>query len=180
VGFPRNFRLNLNITAQLYLGLVKAARLEHITNNEVVERALWKYLSRITLSGDILERLRQAHALIYEVIVTASKIPLQVAKGPANIHEKAPRQQRRNELSEKTHSALDAVSDLAESEKLAEEAQARATMYAIIASLATVDALILRDASQEEILAEIAELREEDAKFEEATRELEEKAKEKA
>jgi hypothetical protein len=172
--------LNINITAGLYLGIARDAKRKRTTISVIVEQALWKYLSKITSSGDISERLRYAHALVNGVIVTASKVPLQDKKGPANIHEKTQRQIRRNALSEKTHAALDAVSELAESEKLAAENQMRAAMYAVVASLATVDALILRDAAEEEILDEIAELREEAAKFEEATRELETRTQEKA
>ena len=163
----------MKASAQLYLGLNQAAKLKHTTVSGIIEEASWRLLSKITLSGNIYERLRGAHALVNEVVVLASKVPLQEKKGPPNVHEKTQRQLRRNELSDKTHAAVDEVYELAQSEKLAKENQTRASMYAIIASLATIDALILKDAGEEEILDEIAALREADNKFEEATRELE-------
>jgi len=45
-------------------------------------------LAKITLSGNIYERLRRAHTLVNEVVVAANKVPLQEKKGPPNVHEK--------------------------------------------------------------------------------------------
>jgi hypothetical protein len=133
----------------------------------------------MTSSGNIYERLRAAHALVNEIIVFARKEPLQTKKGPSNIHEKTPRQLRRNEFSGKTHAAFDQIYDLAQSEKLAQENQVRVGAFMTLASLATIDALILMNAG-EEVIDEIAKLREVDSKFEEATRELEARTKDKA
>lgn len=163
----------------MFLNLHRAAALRRISVSEFVEESLERTLSKITASGDIIKRLRYAQALVNDVIIFARKEPLQGKKGPANIHEETARQIRRNELSDKTHAAMEQVYGLAQSEKLAAENQTRAAMYTVLASLATVDALILKDAADEEVLAEIAKLREEDAKFEETTRELESRTPEK-
>ncbi len=45
-------------------------------------------MAKITLSGNIYERLRRAHTLVNEVVVAANKVPLQEKKGPPNVHEK--------------------------------------------------------------------------------------------
>ena len=50
-------------------------------------------------------------------------------------------------------------------------------MYALLARLAEVNETMLRDASEEEVLVEIRKLRQDQVQFEEATRKLEEEAK---
>ena len=155
------------------LACIEAAKLKHTTVSVIVEDASWEYLSSLAISGNVVERLRHASSLITEVVVTANKLPLQEHKGPVDIHERKGRQERRNDLSEKTNAATSQVYELAQSEKLAEENQLRGTMYAILAHLATVNELILKDAAEEEILAEIDKLRQEQRDFEENTRQLE-------
>lgn len=173
LGHPRKFSLNIKITAQLYFGLLKVSKLKHRTMSVIAEDALWEYLSRLSNSGKVVERLRHASSLVTEVVITASKLPLQEQKGPVDVHERKGRQDRRNDLSEKTNAATSQVYELAQSEKLAEENQLRGSMYAILAHLTTVNELILRDAAEEEILAEIDKLRQEQRDFEENTRQLE-------
>lgn len=175
-GFPRRFQVHATVSAQLYLGLNEAANLKHTTVSGIVEAASWRYLSSLSLSGDVVQRLRQASSLITQVVVVANKLPLQEHKGSVDIHQRGGRQERRNELSEKTNSATSQVYELAQSEKLAEESQLRASMYAVLAHLATVNELILKDAAEEEILAEIDKLRQEQRNFEENTRQLEERS----
>jgi hypothetical protein len=129
----------------------------------------------------LFERLRYADALISEVIALGS--PIQPAGGrlPADdIHVKEVRQRRRNELSAKTIEAFDQVYEIAQTEALATENQLRTAAYEVLAHLAEVNAAILKDASEEEILAEMEKLREGQREFEEATRELEAETKEPA
>jgi aminoglycoside phosphotransferase (APT) family kinase protein len=99
-------------------------------------------------------------------------------KAPVDVHAKEARQERRNELSQKAHTATNQVFDIAQSEALAQENQVRAEMYRVLAHLATVDALILKDAAEEEILEAIEKLRREQREYEEATRKLESETKE--
>jgi len=176
-GHPRRFMLRTNISAQLYLGLSRAAQLKHVTDGKIIEEALWAYLSRLTLQGDIIQRIHHAQGLIDQVIAEAHKLPLQAQKGPPNIHTTRERQERRNRISDKTTSAFNQIYELAQSEHLSEQNQMRAEMYAILARLATVNELILRGAAEEEILAELSEMREERNNFDEATRQLETRAR---
>jgi hypothetical protein len=93
---------------------------------------------------------------------------------------KEPRQLRRNEISQKATAAFDQVYELAQSETLAEKNQARGAMYETLARLAEVNGVLLTDASDEEVLEELQQLREAQLNFEEATRKLEEESKESA
>jgi len=176
-GHPRMFLLRTRISAQLYLGLSRAARLKRVTYGKIVEEALWAYLSKLTLQGDIIQRIRHAEGLIDQLIAEAHKLPLQKQKGPPNIHTPRERQDRRNSISDKTTSAFNQIYVLAQSEQLAEQSQMRAEMYAILARLASVNELILRGAAEEEILVELSQMREERHNFDEATRKLEARAR---
>jgi hypothetical protein len=53
-------------------------------------------------------------------------------------------------------------------------------MYMALARLAEVNEALLKDASDEEVMVEIEKLREDQERFEEATRKLEEETKEPA
>ena len=155
----------------------------------VVEEVLWKALGHVAArkGARLQERLQHANWLITEVvasgfggvpIVGGVQIPGQPA--PANIHEKEPRRQRRNRISEKATAAFDEVYDLAQTEALASKNRTRAAMYMALARLAEVNEALLKDASDEEIMVEIEKLRENQERFEEATRLLEKEAKESA
>ena len=156
--------------------------IRHRSKSLIVEEALWRELGRLTArdKAKLVQRLKYVDGLINEIIALAQ--PVEPAgqvrlAGQVNVHTKEARQERRNELSQKIHTATNQVFDLAQTEALAEENQMRALMYGILAQLASVDAMILKDAS-EEILAEMERLREEQAEFEEATRKLEAEAEE--
>jgi hypothetical protein len=121
----------------------------------------------------LYERLRYADALVSQVIALGS--PIQPAGGFAagDIHTKETRQRRRNELGVKAIEAFDKVYEIAQTEALAEANQVRTAAYEVLAHLAEVNAAILRDASEEELLAGVEGLREEQRRFEEAIRRLE-------
>ena len=184
-GHPRKLHLHILISPQLQLSLMNEAARNHASVSMIVEQMLWKRLGQIAArkGARLYERLRHANALISEVV--ASALTVQVAgevkipgrKEPANIHAMEPRQQRRNRISEKAQAAFDEVYDLAQTETLAAENQKRATMYMVLARLAEVNEALLKGASDEEIMAEIQKLREDQERFEEATRKLEAEAK---
>jgi hypothetical protein len=134
-------------------------------------------LSKLTINTNIIERLRYANSLIYQAIAEAYKVPLQEQKGPVNIHEAQARQERRNRLSQKIDAAFNQIYELSQSEQLAERNQMRAVMYGLLTHMAAVNEKILRGAAEEEILAELTNLREEQRAFEEATRQFEEQAR---
>lgn len=176
-GFPRSFRIQLQLSATQYLALQEAADYKHMTRSRIVEEALWEHLSKLTVNSNILERLRYANSLIHQALAEAYKQPLQEHKGPVNVHEAEARQERRNKLSQKMETAFDQIYELSQSEQLAAQNQMRAAMYGLLAHTAATNEMILRGAAEEEILAEITKLREEQRAFEEATRQLEEQAK---
>jgi len=96
------------------------------------------------------------------------------ATKPGNIHTAEVRQERRNRLSEKCQAALDEVYELAQNEDLARRNRTRAEFYILLSQLAHVNEMILRDASEEEILAEIQKLQEGQERFKEVIQKLEE------
>jgi len=176
-GFPRKFRIQLRLSATQYLALQESADYKHVTRNRLVEEALWAHLSKLAVNSNVLERLRYASSLIHQALAEAYKIPLKEQKGPTNIHETQARQERRNKLSQKMETAFDQIYELSQSEQLAGQNQMRATMYGLLSHAAATNEMILRGAAEEEILAEITKLREEQRAFEEATRQLEEQTK---
>ncbi len=176
-GFPRRFRMQLHLSATQYLALQKAADYKHMTRSRIVEEALWAHLSKLTINMNIVERLRYANSLIHQALAEAYKLPLQEQKGPVNIHETQTRQDRRNKLSQKMDTAFDQIYELSQSEQVAGQNQMRAVMYGLLTHMAATNEKILRGAAEEQILAEVTKLREEQRAFEEATRQLEEQAK---
>ena len=187
-GDERRLHLHILISPRLQLALMNEAARNHETVAAVVEELLWRELGRIAArkGARLVERLRHANALINEIVAfyltiqIAGEVTVPGQKPPANIHEKEFRRERRNRISEKTVAAFDEVYDLAQMEALAKDNRTRATMYLVLARLAEVNELLLRDASQEEVLVEIEKLREDQERFEEATRKLEEETKDSA
>ena len=176
-GFPRRFRMQLHLSASQYLALQKAADYKHMTRSRIVEEALWAHLSKLTINSNMVERLRYANSLIHEALAEAYKIPLKEQKDAVNIHETQTRQERRNKLSQKMDTAFDQIYKLSQSEQVAGQNQMRAVMYGLLTHMAATNEKILRGAAEEEILAEVTKLREEQRLFEETTRQLEEQAK---
>jgi hypothetical protein len=176
-GFPRRFRMQLQFSASQYLALQKAADYKHMTRSRIVEEAIWAHLSKLTVNSDIVQRLRYANSLIHEALAEAYKTPLKEQKDAANIHENQTRHERRNKLSEKMNAAFDQIYELSQSEQVAGQNQMRAVMYALLTHMAATNEQILRGAAEEEILAEVSKLHEEQRAFEEATRQLEDQAK---
>src|SRR5208282_6869102 len=177
---------HLMISPQLQLSLMNEAARNHATIGLVVERALWKGLGQVAArkGARLHDRLRHANALITEVVTSAyvvgiaGEVQIPGQPKPANIHEKEPRKQRRNRISEKAAAAFEEVYELAQTEAVAAANQERASMYMILARLAEVNETVLKGASDEEVMEEIEKLRGDQERFEEATRKLEEETKE--
>ena len=180
--------MDLRLSAQLQYALMAAAGNRGLSKSLIVEEALWREIGRMTLrdKGSLIQRLKYVDALITGIITTGT--PLSLAgrvkipgkpptMAPVDVHAKEARRERRNELSQKAHTAMNQVFDLAQSEALAQESQVRAGLYRVLAQLAMVDALILKDAAEEEILEAIEKLRREQREYEEATRKFESEAK---
>ena len=189
LGHARRFRLDLRISAQLQYALMEAAANRGLSKSLIVEEALWREIGRMTLrdKSGLIQRLRYVDALITGIIATATPVRLAgrvkilgkaPMKAPVDVHAKEARQERRNELSQKAHTATNQVFDIAQSEALAQENQVRAELYRVLAHLATVDALILKDAAEEEILEAIEKLKREQRVYEETARKLESEPKE--
>jgi hypothetical protein len=172
------------ISARLQYALMKAAANRCLSKSLIVEEALWREIGRLTVQdkGRVVQRLKYLGALISEIVAVGMVVvpvgELNVpGRTPGDMHSKESRRERRNELSQKVHTAMSQVFDLAQSEALAEENRMRAEMFRVLAQLASIDALILKDAAEEEVLEGIEKLREEEREYEEATRRLEAEAK---
>jgi hypothetical protein len=160
------------------------AGVKHVTVSYFVERTLWKGLSKEAAKkgAKLFARMHHADSLINEIIAEfmairpAGRLRIPGQPEPENIHETESRQNRRNRVSQKVEAAIEEVYELAQSEALAEENQTRAVFYGVFAQLAQVNENILEGASNEEVLAEIEKLRQEQKRFEETTRKLEEEA----
>jgi len=179
-GRRRSLWIQLRASPQLKLSLMNMAALKRMTVSRYVEEALWKILSRDAArkGAKFHARLRHANCLIEQVIAEAFVTQVAGNLDVANVHRVDTRQQRRNRISEKCEAAFDEVYDLAQSEKLAKENRTRAVFYAVLAQLAQVNETILQGASDEEVLAQIQQLREEQRRFETTTREMEDEARE--
>lgn len=183
-GRRRKARLEMRLSPQLQLALKGMAGLKHVTVSYLVERMLWKGLSKEAArkGAKLFARMHHANALLSEIIAEttvisiAGQVTIPGQPVPENVHEEEPRQRRRNRVCQKVEAAIDEVYELAQSEALAEENQARAVFYAVLAHLAQVNEHTLQGASDEEVLAEIRKLREDQERFEETTRKLEEEA----
>ena len=64
----------MKLSAEFYLGLLQSSKLDHRTISVIVEVALWKHLTKVTDSGEIIRRLLYANALVHDVVVTASAL----------------------------------------------------------------------------------------------------------
>ena len=155
-----------------------------LSKSLIVEQALWREIGRITARDKprLIQRMKYVDGLVSEIIAIGLGVKsageVRVVSGtPVNVHRKEARQERRNELSEKAHTAMNQLFDLAQSEALAQDNQMRAAMYKLLGQLASIDAQILRDTTEEEILEAMEKLYAEQRQYEEATRELEEEAK---
>jgi hypothetical protein len=166
---------------------MKAVMDRRKSKSRIVEDALWRELGQLTArdKAKVLQRLKYIDALITEIVALATAETIQPAggvrtAGHVDVHTKEARRERRNELSEKVHLATNQVFDLAQTEALAEENQMRAVMYGVLSQLAGIDAMILKDAAEEEIMEAMDGLRAEQREFEAATRKLEGEAAEAA
>lgn len=174
----RHYRVQFLASAELYKTLQNAADVKRRTIGSILEEAAWIWLRRMTAhkGAKLFERLRYADALITEVIAIGYAIRPAGQLAVGDIHTTETRQRRRNELSAKALEAFDQVYEIAQTEALAEANQLRIAAFEVLAHLAEVNSAILRDASEEEIVAEMEKLREEQRQFEEATRKLEDEA----
>ena len=183
-GHRRSGRLHVRLSPQLQLALKEIAIVKHVTVSYFVERTLWKGLSKEAArkGAKLFARMHHADALIGEIIAEfmaprpAGHLRIPGQPEPENMHEAESRQNRRNRVSQAVEAAIEEVYELAQSEALAEENHARAVFYGLFAHLAQVNENILEGASEEEVLAEIEKLRQEQKRFEETTRKLEEEA----
>ena len=183
-GHRRSVHLHVRLSPQLQLALREMADVKHATVSYLVERTLWKGLSKEAArkGAKLFARMHHADALIGGIIAEVMVVrPAGHVKIPGqpeaeNIHAARTRQLRRNRISQKVEAAIDEVYELAQTEALAEDNRARAVFYGLLAQLAQVDENILQGASDEEVLAEIKKLREDQERFEETTRKLEEEA----
>jgi SepF-like predicted cell division protein (DUF552 family) len=155
------------------------AAVDHVTVSRYAEEAIWSALRKqaIKKGAKLLVRLRHANAILDELIAEAFGIRI-ASGGPADVHVTESRQQRRNRISEKCEAAFDEIYELSQSERLAKENQTRAVFYAVLSRLAQVNEIILQGAAEEEILVEMQKLREDQDRFEKATEQLEEEARE--
>ena len=77
MGNPRKYLVAARVDGPLYLALMKVAQIKGITISELVEAALWKYLSDFTLlysPKQLFNRSRLAQALIREIVAEATSI----------------------------------------------------------------------------------------------------------
>jgi len=179
-GHRRRFRLHVMLSAQLQLALMRTVVAKRLSKSMIVELALWKYLSRLAAydATKLIQRLKYANALVSQLITIIMALENDAKQTNAHIPDRATREQRRIQLSQKANDAFDEIYNLAQTPALANASQHRATTYRLAAQLATLNASILEDASGEEILAEIEKLRKKQLAFEDENRLLEAEVKE--
>ncbi len=123
--------------------------------------------------------LRAAQASIHVLTALCKAVAIAgTVRVPSNIHVKEPLQQRRNEVSEKATAAFSEVYELLQAKAFDEEKLMKAQGYLVLARMAEVNEIILRDARDEERFEKLEEVDAENDKFEELTKRPEETTKE--
>ena len=162
---------------------MRAVANRRLSKSLIVEEALWREIGRMTPRDKtrLIQRMKYVDGLISEIIAIGTRVEsageARIPGTPVDVHKKEARRERRNELSQKAHTAMNQLFDLAQSEALAQENQARAATYKLLAHVAAIDAQVLRDTTEEEILEAVEKLYAEQREYEEATRRLEAETK---
>jgi hypothetical protein len=123
-------------------------------------------------------RLRRTSELIKEIVVLARKMPMQEekdAKTGAPAFEL--RKKKRDHLVELGMEAYDELRKISSSEEAAKEAEVRLQAFMVMARLGSFSAAVIRDQEAEDIAQFIAEVEEENRRFDAKLEELEKKAR---
>jgi hypothetical protein len=149
---------------------------------EVLRSLVREFVEEFSLTNPRIAttKIMQATQLIKQLVAYASvlKTPLQEEKGapPARLE----RQRKRDRLLNMGMDAFDQVYKIAQSEKEAEAAKARIQAYKVLALLGKLNALILKDATDEELLNLMLELEDENASLETMAVEIQARATQEA
>ncbi len=158
-----------------------AAHQERTTLSNLVRQVLWDFLQKYRDTKNELSshKILAATAKIKELCALSrvTKLPLQKGDEEAIIAE---RQRKRGRMLEVGMDAFENIYQVAKSEKSAEEAQYRVQAYQVLARLGAFNAALLRDASEDEILAKMIQLEEENERLEAMGREIQSRANQEA
>lgn len=168
----------------------KAAQLQHITPGQLLGEIVWRYLEEFAAVNNpriLFTKLEQVQLKLKELIAMAhlEKIPLMAEKNaraaeePAGSKSYQERQQKRSQMLEKGLTAFDDLFQIAKSETVAQQSQYRTQTYMAMVRVGMLNALLLRNAAEEEVLLAIEELEKGNEEFDAMLDELEKKAKEK-
>ncbi len=125
-------------------------------------------------------RLQRISGLIREIVVSTRKMAMQEEKdaktGPVAGEE---RKKKRDHLVELGMEACDELRKISRSEEAAKEAEFRLQAFMVMARLGSFSAAVIRDQQAEDIVQFLAEVEEENERFDEKLKELEKKRREK-
>jgi len=168
----------------------KAAQLQHITPGQLLGEIVWRYLEEFAAVNNpriLFTKLEQVQLKLKELIAMArvDKVPMkaekdaQASKEVVGSKSYQERQQKRSQMLEKGLTAFDDLFQIAKSETVAQQSRYRTQTYMVMARLGMLNALLLRNAAEEEVLLAIEELEKGNEEIDAMIDELEKKAKEK-
>ena len=149
--------------------------------SKLVRQLAWDFLKNFRqtkneLSADeILAPVAKIKELC--VLTRITKVPMQKGDEEAVIAE---RQRKRGHMLDLGMDAFENIYQIAKTERSAEEAQYRIQAYQVLARLGAFNAALLRDATEDEILAKMLQLENENEKLDAMAREIQSKATQEA
>lgn len=177
----KTFRVTLRLTAAFNGALRIAAHQKGTTVSKLIRHVLWNFLKSFRLTKNELSA-DEILAVVIKVrelctLARITKLPMQKGNEEAVIAE---RQRKRGRMLDVGMDAFEDIYQIAKSEKSAEEAQYRVQAYQVLARLGAFNAALLRDASEDEILAKMIQLEIENEKLEAMGREIQSRATQEA
>ena len=183
IGIPRSCFLGVRLYVGTYLELRKEAIRTKTTVSQVAERSIMNELKHVSgLFNDrqaMVKQLRAVQANIHSLTAMGRAVTVAGSvRIASNVHVMEPRQDRRNKISDKAMAAFDEMYELLQAKAFAEEQLLKAEGYMVLARLAEVNEVILRDAGDEELFEKLDALDQANDHLEENTEQLEAEAKE--
>lgn len=177
----KTFCVMVRFTPAFYGALRIIAHRKGMSVPNLIRHVLWDFLKEFSISKNELSisEILVVVAKIKELctLTRITKLPMQAGDEEAVLAE---RQRKRGRMLELGMDAFENIYQMTKSEKSAEEAQHRIQAYQVLARLGVFNAALLRDASEDEILAKMIQLEQENEKLEAMGREIQSRANQEA
>ena len=149
----------------------RAAQLQNKTSSQLLSEIVWGYLEEFAAVNNpqiLLTKLEHVQLRLNELVAFSraektSKMVEKVAQYPGKTiltQAYESRQEKRGKMLEKGLNTFDELYEIAKSEAMANQSRARMHAYMVMAKLGALNALLMRDASDEEILLGVIQIEE--------------------